>query len=164
MQIDLEIDGWPDGDWEALASRAGAATAALEPILSNGRLAVSLLFTTDEEIHALNRKWRGKDRPTNVLSFPMSARDELEALATNGPPALLGDVALAFQTCAREAAAKGIALDDHAAHLIVHGLLHLAGHDHETSDADAEAMEALETSILAKLGIADPYADPTSKE
>jgi probable rRNA maturation factor len=81
------------------------------------------------------------------------------ALAAEGPPVMLGDIALAYETCAREAAEKGVTLEAHATHLIVHGLLHLAGHDHVDSDEQAEAMEALETRILAKLGIADPYGD-----
>src|SRR5690606_23739315 len=93
----------------------------------------------------------------NVLSFPMLGREDLLALAPEGPPELLGDVALAHQTCAREAAEKGVPLVDHAAHLIVHGLLHLAGHDHEISAAEADAMEALEIKALAICGIADPY-------
>jgi probable rRNA maturation factor len=87
----------------------------------------------------------------------MLVREDLLALPAEGPPELLGDVALAYETCAREAADKGIALDHHAAHLIVHGLLHLAGHDHEQGEAEAEAMEALETKALALMGIADPY-------
>jgi probable rRNA maturation factor len=111
----------------------------------------------DAEVHALNCDWRGRDKPTNVLSFPMLARPELLALTPDGPPELLGDVALAYETCAREAAERGVPLLDHAAHLIIHGLLHLAGYDHETSPADAEAMEALETKALAMCGIADPY-------
>jgi len=127
------------------------------PELANARLSASLLFTSDTEIHALNREWRQRDKPTNVLSFPMLEREDLLALAAGGLPELLGDVALAHETCAREAAEKGIPLDHHATHLIIHGLLHLAGHDHEISDADAEAMEALETKALAICGIADPY-------
>jgi probable rRNA maturation factor len=117
-----------------------------------------VIFTSDEEIHALNREWRERDKPTNVLSFPMLTREELSALAADGPPVLLGDVALAHETCAREAAEKGVPLDDHATHLIVHGLLHLAGYDHEISVADAEAMEVLEAKALESIGIADPYS------
>ena len=83
----------------------------------------------------------------------------LLGLGADGPPVLVGDIALAYQTCAREAAEKNIPLADHAAHLIVHGLLHLAGHDHETSDAHASKMEALEIKALAIMGIADPYGD-----
>lgn len=159
MELDIDIDGWPSGEWAALAERALSATAQVEPAIANPRLSTSLLFTSDEEVHALNREWRGKDKPTNVLSFPMLEREDLLALAQDGPPEMLGDLALAYETCEREAAEKGIALGDHAAHLIVHGLLHLAGHDHVESDAQAEAMEALEIAALAKLGIADPYGD-----
>ena len=159
MQFDIDIEDWPSGDWEALAGRAARATGEGEPLLANPRLLVSLLFTSDTEVHALNRDWRERDKPTNVLSFPMIERDELESLSPDGPPVMLGDIALAYETCAREAGEKGITLEAHATHLIVHGLLHLAGHDHVDSDAQAEAMEALEIAILAKLGIADPYGD-----
>ena len=157
MQLDIDIEDWPEGDWDALAERAAQAAGEGEPLLANPRLIASLLFTSDAEVHTLNREWRDRDKPTNVLSFPMLERAELEALAPEGPPVMLGDIALAYATCAREAGEKGVSLDHHAAHLIVHGLLHLAGHDHVTSDAQAEQMEALETAILAKLGIADPY-------
>ncbi|WEK47490.1 MAG: rRNA maturation RNase YbeY [Candidatus Andeanibacterium colombiense] len=157
MDLEIDIEDWPAGDWDALAARAAEAAAAVAPELGNPRLSVSLLFTTDEEIHALNRDWREKDQPTNVLSFPMLDREELLELRREGAPELLGDIALARQTCASEAQEKGVSLADHAAHLIVHGLLHLAGHDHEISPTDAEAMEALETKALALIGIADPY-------
>jgi probable rRNA maturation factor len=159
MQLDIDIEAWPVGDWDALAERAAEVAGEGEPLLANPRLIASLLFTLDEEVHALNREWRQRDKPTNVLSFPMLEREELSALAPEGPPEMLGDIALAYETCAREAAEKGVSLEAHATHLIVHGLLHLAGHDHVDSDEQAEAMEALETAILAKLGIADPYGD-----
>ena len=159
MQLDIDIEGWPAGEWEALAERAAQAAGEGEPLLANPRLMASLLFTSDAEVHALNRGWRQRDKPTNVLSFPMLERDELSQLAPDGPPVMLGDIALAYETCVREAADKGVSLEAHAAHLIVHGLLHLAGHDHVDSDAQAEQMEALETAILAKLGIADPYGE-----
>jgi probable rRNA maturation factor len=162
MQLDIDIEDWPLpgagwGDWEALALRAAAAAGEGEPVLAGERLMVSILFTSDAEVHALNREWRGRDKATNVLSFPMLERAELAALGPDGPPVMLGDIALALETCAREAADKGVPLEHHAAHLIVHGLLHLAGHDHVESDAQAEAMEALEIAILAKLAIPDPY-------
>ncbi|MDP3908180.1 rRNA maturation RNase YbeY [Novosphingobium sp.] len=161
--MDLEISleaAWPDhADWAALAGRAADALAGQAPELANPRLSASLLFADDAEVHALNREWRGKDKPTNVLSFPMLERADLLALPHAGPPELLGDIALALETCAREAADKQVPLDHHAAHLIVHGLLHLAGHDHEVSPADARAMEQLEIKALALLGIADPYGD-----
>ncbi len=160
MQLELDIEDWAAGDrsaWEALAERAAKAAGGIEPALINPRLTTSILFTSDDEVHALNREWRGRDKPTNVLSFPMLAREDLLALTSDGPPELLGDIALAYETCAREAGEKGVSLEHHAAHLIIHGLLHLAGHDHVTSDAEADAMEALEITALAAMGIANPY-------
>ncbi|MFK4873199.1 rRNA maturation RNase YbeY [Novosphingobium sp. ZW T3_23] len=163
--MDLEIDietPWPGStDWADLAEAALEALVQVAPELDNPRLLASLLFTSDEEVHVLNREWRAKDKPTNVLSFPMLERADLLDLAPDGPPEMLGDLALAFETCAREAAEKGVPVEHHASHLIVHGLLHLAGLDHEISDDDAEAMEALETKALALIGIADPYGDRT---
>lgn len=159
LEIDIEEPWTSDTDWADLAERVLEAVEQLAPELANERLQASLLFTSDEEVHVLNREWRGKDKPTNVLSFPMLEREDLLDFAPDGPPELLGDLALACETCTREALEKGVSIEDHASHLIVHGLLHLAGHDHETSDADAEAMEALETKILALIGIADPYGD-----
>lgn len=161
ISLEIEIaEPWPPvPDWESLTGRARASLAVLAPELANPRLATSLLFTSDAEVQTLNRKWRGKDKPTNVLSFPMLTRADLLALAPEGPPEMLGDVALAFETCAREAAEKGASIEDHAVHLIIHGLLHLAGYDHETSPEDAAEMEALEIKALAMLGIADPYGD-----
>jgi probable rRNA maturation factor len=159
LEVSIEAD-WPSSpDWEGLATRAAAALAQLARELANPRLSASLLFADDAEVHALNREWRGKDKPTNVLSFPMLTRSELLALAPEGPPELLGDVALALETCQREAAERDIPLEHHATHLIVHGLLHLAGYDHEISSEDAAAMEALEIKALALMGIADPYGD-----
>lgn len=159
MDLDIDLEDWPQGDWPALAAQCAAAAASVASELSNTRLSISLLFTTDAEVHTLNREWRERDKPTNVLSFPMLTRDELLELTTGGPPAMLGDLALAYETCAREAADKHIPLKHHAAHLIVHGLLHLAGYDHETSPENADAMEALEIAALASMGIKDPYRD-----
>lgn len=159
LEIDIEAPWLPGTDWADLAEAALEALVTLAPELDNPRLTASLLFTSDEEVHVLNREWRAKDKPTNVLSFPMLERDALLDLAEDGPPEMLGDLALACETCTREAAEKGVPVEHHASHLIIHGLLHLAGHDHETSDEDAEAMEALETKALAILGIPDPYGD-----
>ena len=160
MNLDIEIgQPWPQADWQELAGKVAAFATEVAPELANERLEASLLFTSDEEIHALNREWRERDRPTNVLSFPMVERGQLLDLAAEGPPVLFGDIALAHETCAREAAEKGASLADHAAHLILHGLLHLAGHDHEISSQDAKAMEELEVKALALMGIADPYGD-----
>lgn len=161
MQLEIDIeDPWPaDTDWADLAERALDALAQVAPELANERLITSVLFTSDEEVHVLNREWRAKDKPTNVLSFPMLERDALLDLDEDGPPEMLGDIALAAETCIREASDKNVSIQEHATHLIVHGLLHLAGLDHEISEADAIAMEALETKALAILGIADPYGD-----
>nr|WP_207974488.1 rRNA maturation RNase YbeY [Parafrankia sp. BMG5.11] len=159
MALDIEIDGWPGTvDWPDLAERVLEATLQVAPELANQRLTADVLFTVDEEVQALNREWRMKDAPTNVLSFPMIARDDLLAMEPDGGPEMLGDIALAYETCCREAKAKGVPLDHHAAHLLVHGLLHLAGHDHQ-ADGEAETMEALETKALALMKIADPYGN-----
>ena len=159
--LDIAIEAaWPNSvDWSGLSIAALTALAATAPELANPRLSASIVFTSDAEIQALNAQWRGKDQPTNVLSFPMLEREELLALAPAGPPELLGDIALALETCTREAADKGISLEHHTAHLILHGLLHLTGYDHETSPEDARAMEMLEIKALAQMGIADPYGD-----
>lgn len=158
MELDIDIEEpWPAAHWDSCAERAASALGKVAAELANPRLSASVLFTSDEEVHALNREWRQRDKPTNVLSFPMVERDELLGLVEDGPPVLLGDIALAYETCAREAAEKGIAIEDHAAHLIIHGLLHLAGHDHELGPEQADAMEALEVKALALIGVADPY-------
>jgi len=161
LTLEIDIEGpWPDStDWEALAARAAGALAVVAPELAKECLLVSLLMTSDSEVHTLNLDWRGKDKPTNVLSFPMLEREDLLDLEDSGPPEMLGDVALAYETCAREAEEKGITLEDHAAHLLIHGLLHLAGLDHEISPEDAREMELLEIKALALIGIADPYGD-----
>ena len=101
MELDIDIEGWPEGAWGSLASDACRAASAVAPELGNARLCASLLFTSDEEVHALNREWRGRDKPTNVLSFPMLERGDLVGLAADGPPEMLGDLALAYGVCAR---------------------------------------------------------------
>ena len=158
--LELDIDPvWPSStDWEALAARAAEAAGAVAPELAHEHLLVSLVMADDEEVHALNKQWRAKDKPTNVLSFPMLSREEvLAAAAATDAPGMLGDLILAHGVCTREAAEKGIPVEAHAAHLIVHGLLHLAGYDHETGEADATEMEALETKALALMGLPNPY-------
>ncbi len=159
--LEMDIDPvWGDSiDWEALANRAAEAAASVAPELAHENLLVSLVMADDEEVHALNKQWRAKDKPTNVLSFPMLSRTEvLHAAADEGAPGMLGDMILAHGVCGREAADKGVSVEVHASHLIVHGLLHLAGYDHETGEAEAEEMENLERKALALMGIADPYA------
>lgn len=153
LDIDISVDAgaWPDEErlnW--LVGRAAAATLA--EVSARGHSELSVVFSDDAHIQALNAEWRGKDNPTNVLSFPafpLSIGDPL--------PPLLGDVVLAAETVAREAALEEKPLESHITHLVVHGLLHLLGHDHEI-DAEAEAMEAVERAALARLAIPDPYA------
>lgn len=154
---------WPDAaQWEPLAGRAATAAVAATPygglVSAAVSVEISVRLTDDAEVRALNRDYRHKDTPTNVLSFPMIARDLLDTIAnTDDGEVLLGDIVLAFGVCAAEAAEKGIPLAEHATHLIVHGTLHLLGYDHQ-GQAEAEAMEQIERDVLAMLGIADPYA------
>ena len=155
---------WPDPlDWEVRAGEAVAAALALTPYAELADAAplveVSVRLTDDAEVQALNRDFRGKDKPTNVLSFPQVQDDLLESLANSDDgEILLGDIVLARETCTREAAEKGISVPEHATHLIVHGTLHLVGYDH-MDDHSAAAMEAHEVKALASLGIANPYAE-----
>lgn len=158
-----ETAAWPDAPWDAIAARA--VTAAIRNSAHGDYEAQAALYeiavklSTDEEVQTLNRAYRGKDKPTNVLSFPMVQADLLEATGnTDDGEVLLGDIVLAAGVCAAEAAEKGISIADHAAHLIVHGTFHLLGYDH-MDDRDAEAMEALEIRALDSIGLADPYAD-----
>lgn len=159
-----EATPWPDAlDWEERAAEAVAAALALTPFASLAQAAplveIAVRLTDDAEVQTLNRDFRGKDKPTNVLSFPQVQDDLLEGLANSDDgEILLGDIVLARETCAREAEEKAISIADHATHLIVHGTLHLLGYDHG-DDASAGAMEALEVKALASLGIANPYAD-----
>lgn len=154
---------WPEAtDWNALAARA--ATAAIERtphgelLGSPAAIELSIRLTSDDEVQTLNRQYRGKDAPTNVLSFPMVQPDLLEAVTQNSDDGevLLGDVVLAHGVCAREADERAVSLEAHATHLIVHGVLHLLGYDH-MDDREAEAMEAIERSALDALGLHDPY-------
>ena len=162
LELDVDPVWGQDIDWEALAARAAGATAQVAPELAHDNLLVSVVLGDDAEIQTLNKQWRAKDKPTNVLSFPMLSREEvLHAAHDESHEGMLGDLILAHGVCTREAADKRIAVADHAAHLIVHGLLHLTGHDHETGNAAAQAMEALETKALALMGIADPYCGAT---
>jgi probable rRNA maturation factor len=165
--LEVDIDrtrDWDDQtDWESIAVNAVKSAFSVS---SHGDLAdapfavsISIRMSDNSEVHELNRNWRGKDRPTNVLSFPMMVGGEMNALAnTDDGEVLLGDMILAYGVCIAEADDKGIALTDHVTHLIVHGTLHLLGYDH-VDDAQAEHMEALEVKALASLGLANPYSD-----
>ncbi|OYY65083.1 rRNA maturation RNAse YbeY [Sphingomonas sp. 28-62-11] len=148
-------------DWESLATRAATAALNATPYgaltTADATIEISIRLTDDAEVQTLNRDYRQKDKATNVLSFPMIAPDLLDTVAnTDDGEVLLGDIVLAQGVCAAEAAEKGITLNDHATHLIVHGTLHLLGYDHQ-GQAEADAMEQIERDVLATLGIADPY-------
>jgi probable rRNA maturation factor len=155
MTLSLDISV-PSPLWRQLprarpiARETIAAAAAESEAGSREGAVVSLCLADDAALRALNLSWRGIDKPTNVLSFPA-------APGRPGEPTTLGDIALAYETLAREAEDLGVSLADHYRHLLVHGFLHLIGYDHET-DAEAERMEALETRILTRLGVGDPYA------
>ena len=163
INIETSIEApWPDGDWAGLANRAIAVALNASPHgdLATARFTVevSVRLTSDDEVRALNAQYRGKDKPTNVLSFPMVQPDLLDGLANSDDgETLLGDIVLAHGVTSHEAAEKGVTLEQHATHLIVHGLLHLLGYDHEQGEAEAEHMEEIERAALASLGIADPY-------
>ncbi|MCA0000616.1 MULTISPECIES: rRNA maturation RNase YbeY [unclassified Mesorhizobium] len=153
VDIDLTVEAghWPD-EAELVRLVAAAAAAAFAETGAAGRSELSVVFSDDAHVQALNAGWRGKDKPTNVLSFPAFP------FPKGGPlPPMLGDVVLAAETVAREAGLEDKPLENHISHLVIHGLLHLMGHDHET-DAEAEEMEAVERAALARLAIPDPYA------
>ncbi len=141
----------------AIARKAARQAAGLGgvPLLDGAEIAVSL--ADDSRVREANREFRGKDAPTNVLSFPAAPPQRI------GASPFIGDVILAYETVAAEALAEGKRIEDHLAHLVVHGVLHLIGYDHMTDD-EAERMELLETAILATLAIADPYAAPAAQE
>lgn len=159
---------WEDGtDWDELAERAMRAAFSVSHVpglpQSPYPFVVSIAFSDNGEVQNLNREYRGKDRPTNILSFPMIEPEEIAEFSAinvegSAPPAMLGDMILAHQICQDEAQEKGIALPAHVSHLIVHGTLHLLGFDH-IEDDEAEHMEALEVKALASLGIPNPYSD-----
>jgi len=151
VEIESHGDSWRDAVFNrGLIEQAARAAIRAALALPRGTYQVTLVLTDDAEMRALNRTWRGKDAATNVLSFPTHEKVK--------GPGLLGDVVIAFETTSKEARAQHIAFDNHVAHLVVHGVLHLIGLDH-IADADAERMEAIERTVLASLGIADPYAD-----
>lgn len=159
IEADVSEEWDSSTGWAELAERALRSAARHSRFArldaSDSELEVSVKFTSDEEVRQLNRDYRGKDKATNVLSFPMAAPADLEVVS--GPGLLLGDIVLAHGVCAAEAAEKGTAVETHAAHLLVHGMLHLLGYDHETNDEDAEEMEEVERQALSAIGISDPY-------
>ncbi len=159
--LEIEIDlADPCAQWrkalpgidKLCQSAALAALAVCGKTVAGAKAELSLVLADDAALRELNREFRGQDKPTNVLSFPAEEKPQPGA-----PLVLLGDVVLAYETVAREARAQGKSLAEHTAHMVVHGVLHLLGFDHERGGSVAERMEALETQILAKLGIPNPY-------
>lgn len=162
IEVALLIESpWPTHDWQTLAERACATALRTSPQAdlanTSATIEISVRLTSDDEVHTLNRQYRQQDKPTNVLSFPMVQADLIDSLAdTDDGEILLGDIVLAHDVCAGEAGERNVSLQDHATHLIVHGVLHLLGHDH-MDDAQAEAMESIEQAAMAALGLHDPY-------
>jgi len=152
--IDILIEGgaWDERHHGGIITETAQACAHFPDILGPQRIDLSVLLTNDETVAGLNTRWRGRAGATNVLSFPGIAP------AQPGMPRLLGDLVFAWETIEREAADQSKTVDDHFRHLVVHGFLHLCGFDHQT-DADAEAMEALEREILALFDVEDPYRE-----
>jgi len=154
MTVSVEVE---DQAWQVLPGIDELARSAVTAALADAGHAdpeydIAVLFTSDDEIAAINAEWRGKNKPTNVLSFQTPEDMPVPA----GEPRSLGDIVLAHGVIAGEAVEQGKTLRDHTTHLIVHGTLHLLGYDHE-ADGEAEEMEALETRILKGLGISNPY-------
>jgi probable rRNA maturation factor len=153
VTLEVEIvrhgDAWEGAVTDAALKQAARAAFSAAPSLPPGSYQVTLVLTDDGEMRSLNRTWRGKDAPTNVLSFPAGQI---------GAQGFLGDVVLAHETARKEAQEQTVAFQDHVSHLVVHGMLHLLGFDH-TEDKAAEQMETLERTALAALGIGDPYAE-----
>lgn len=149
MSISIDVE---DETWHGIFGVEGVVARAIEAVLPADRRGIDVLLTSDAEMQILNKQWRGKDKTTNVLSFPSP-----DMPVPEGEVAHLGDIVLAWGAVAREAQDAGITLADHLTHLVVHGTLHLLGFDHE-DDADADMMEKKETEILAGIGLADPYA------
>ena len=164
MMLDIAIEADPEWDsssrWETLvrsAAEAAVAESAFPQLVKSERpIELSIRLATDGEVKELNTRWRGKDKPTNVLSFPQCAPEELSRIAPAGPEVMLGDIVLARGVCEREAQEKGVSLEEHATHLLIHGTLHLLGYDHQ-DDGSAEDMERREVRALERLGISDPY-------
>jgi probable rRNA maturation factor len=162
IEIALEADEEWDSSrpWHHLvrkAAEAAIAESAFPELAEHERpVEISVTLTGDEQVRELNAEWRGKDRPTNVLSFPMADELDFARASFDGPELLLGDIIIAQGVCAAEAIEKGVSFEDHATHLLVHGTLHLLGYDHH-DDGEAADMEAREVRALKRLGIASPY-------
>jgi probable rRNA maturation factor len=156
LDLTVEAGEWEKlGDLEALAQRAADAAISVAPDVDGGELAVAVLLTDDAAMREINKDWRDQDKPTNVLSFPAAPHPGMPG------PRHIGDVVLAWETTQREAADEGKSIEAHASHLIVHGVLHCLGYDHET-DEQAGEMEGLEVSALKGIGYDDPYGETTA--
>ena len=159
IEADAEWDSSPA--WTKLireAAEAAIAESAFPQLTTSQRpVELSVRLAGDDEVRALNAKWRGKDKATNVLSFPLANPGDFDQANVSDRELLLGDIVMAHGVCQSEATEKGVSVQEHATHLLVHGTLHLLGYDHQ-DDADAADMEAREVRALARLGIADPYA------
>ena len=162
VAIDADEEWDSRSSWDLLVRRAAEAAIAESafPQLASGErpVEISVRLTGDQEVRALNAEWRGKDKPTNVLSFPMADEHDLSAPKIVESELLLGDIVLARGVCESEARDKGVSVDDHATHLIIHGTLHLLGYDHHDED-EATDMERREIRALHRLGIANPYEE-----
>jgi len=164
LDVAVEADEEWDSSrsWEELArnaAEAAIAESAFPQLAASERpVEISVRLGSDEDVRALNAEWRGNDRPTNVLSFPMAESEDLQGTNVAGPELLLGDIILARGVCEAEAADKGLTVEQHATHLLVHGTLHLLGYDHHDEDEAAD-MEAREVRALGRLGIANPYEE-----
>lgn len=162
LEIAIEADEeWDSSSsWEPLvrkAAEAAIAESAYPELAASERpVEISVTLTGDEEVRALNARWRGKDKPTNVLSFPMADELDLTRAKVADRELLLGDIVLARGVCEREAAERHVSVEQHATHLLVHGTLHLLGYDHH-DEGEAADMEAREVRALERLGIANPY-------
>ncbi|MBW4331897.1 rRNA maturation RNase YbeY [Stakelama sp. CBK3Z-3] len=164
LEVAVQREGeWSaDIDWEKLAGEAARAAISRTPqaawVDDPAMIEIAVRLTSNDEVHQLNHQFRHKDKPTNVLSFPMIQPDLLDTVTLNSDDGevLLGDIVLAHGVCASEAETREISVADHASHLIVHGCLHLLGFDHQ-GDAEAEAMEDIERAALSMLGLHDPY-------
>jgi probable rRNA maturation factor len=165
LRVDLDSEpAWGSHEfWQKLSDDAVTAAIANSPFSQLGAsptpISLSIRLADDDEVQMLNRDYRGKDKPTNVLSFPMLSVDEIADMAeATGPEIMVGDIILAYETCALEANEKAITVAQHASHLIIHGVLHLLGFDH-LEEEQANEMEAHEVKALASLGLGNPYGD-----
>jgi probable rRNA maturation factor len=167
-RVMLEIAVEADEEWDSSrswddivrnAAEAAIAESAFPQLATNGRpIELSVRLTGNGEVRELNAEWRGKDKPTNVLSFPLASELEIRATNVAGPELLLGDIIIAHGVCSDEAAEKGVSFEEHATHLLIHGTLHLLGYDHH-DEGQAADMETREIRALNRLGIANPYEE-----